>query len=54
MYTALNAASRILDLTLAITNQSFTASTVYFSLTTANAAAVTVDIHLFGDVLDWT
>lgn len=51
VYTALTAASKFLDLTVAITTDSFTATTLYISLSVAHGSAATADIYIFGDVL---
>jgi len=53
VYTALTAASKFIDLTLAAgaTTDSQTAATLYLSLTTGQGAAATADCYVFGDVL---
>lgn len=48
VYTALSSASTMLPLTLAITTSTFTAVTLYFSLTTANGGALTCDVYVVG------
>lgn len=52
-YTALTSSSKFIDMTLAsIAGTDIeTATTIYFSLTTANAAAATVSIFVYGDAL---
>jgi hypothetical protein len=52
-YTFLTAASKFLDLTLAaiLGTDVRTESTLYFSLTTAQGAAATADICVYGDIL---
>jgi hypothetical protein len=53
VYTALTASTKYVDLTLAgaILSDILTSSTIYFSLTTAQGAAATGDIYVFGDPL---
>lgn len=45
-YTALSSSSTMLPLTLAITTSTFTATTLYLSLTTANGSAMTCDVYV--------
>jgi len=54
LYTALTAAGKYLDLTLAsaAVTDIVTVATVYFSLTTAQGAAATATLLIFGEVLD--
>ena len=47
-YTALTAASKFATMTLALTTDSLTAATLYFSLTTAAGNAATCDIYIYG------
>ena len=49
-YSALSAATTALNLTLAI-NRTYTLDNIYLSLTTAQGAAATADIYVFGIVL---
>lgn len=49
-YSALSASTTALNLTLAI-NRTYTLDNIYFSLTTAQGAAATADIYVFGIVL---
>jgi hypothetical protein len=53
VYTALTAAAKFVDLTLAagVTADVATAATLFLSLTTPQGAAATADIYVFGDVL---
>lgn len=51
LYTALTAASKISPLTLALTTDSLTAQTLYFSLTVAHGSAATADLYIFGYTL---
>lgn len=53
-YTALTGSTKWVDLTLAsgVTGDTLTAGTLYFSLTTAQGAAATADIYIFGDLLN--
>lgn len=50
-YTALSATTKFLDLTLAITDTTQTASTLYLNLTTKQGGAATADVFVFGDIL---
>lgn len=52
-YTGLTATTKFVSQTLvaALTTDVLTAATLYFSLTTANAAGATVDIYIFGQDL---
>lgn len=50
-YSALTAAAKALALTLAITDTVFTVDRLYFSLTTAQGAAATGNIFVFGEDL---
>lgn len=54
VYTSLSAASKYLDLSLAsiVGTDILTATTLYFSLTTANGSAATADIYIVGDDLE--
>lgn len=49
-YSALSATTTALNVTLAI-NRTYTLDNIYFSLTTAQGAAATADIYVFGIVL---
>jgi hypothetical protein len=49
-YSALSATTTALNLTLAI-NRTYTLDNLYFALTTAQGAAATADIYVFGVVL---
>lgn len=49
-YSALTAATTALNLTLAI-NRTYTLDNLYFALTTAQGAAATADIYVFGEIL---
>ena len=49
-YSALTAATTTLDLTLAI-NRTYTLNNLYFSLTTAQGAAATADIYVYGYII---
>ncbi|MEJ0047037.1 MAG: hypothetical protein WDN04_13680 [Rhodospirillales bacterium] len=51
VYTALSAAAKALDATLADQSKLAAATQLYLSLTTAQGAAATADIYAFGDVL---
>lgn len=53
VYAALTAATKFVDLTLAagVTGDVTTAAQLYLSLTTAQGAAATADIYVYGDVL---
>ena len=53
VYTALTAAAKVLDMTLAaiLTTDVRTEAELFFSLTTAQGAAATADIFVFGDDL---
>ena len=55
VYSALTASSKFLDLTLGagMATDILTATTIYFSLTTAQGAAATGDIFIIGDRLDF-
>jgi len=48
LYTALTAASKFNALTLALTTDSLTAQTIYFSLTVAHGSAASVDLYIYG------
>jgi hypothetical protein len=48
VYTALTGATSLLSATLAITTTAWTATPLYFSLTTAQGAAATCDIYVVG------
>ncbi len=50
-YSALTAASKFVDLTLAGETDTRTLATIYLSLTTAQGAAATADIYVIGDVI---
>lgn len=54
VYTALSAATKALDLTIAAAGLGvyFTAATLYFALTTGFGSAATAKIAIFGDVLN--
>ena len=52
LYTALTSASVASNLTIAVGAIARTETSLFFSLTTANGSAATVDIYLFGDVLE--
>lgn len=47
-YTALTSPGAFLPMTLAITTSTFTAGTLFFSLTVANGTALTCDIYVIG------
>ena len=49
-YSALSAATTALNLTLAI-NRTYTLDNIYLSLTTAQGAAATADVYVFGVIL---
>jgi len=52
LYTALTVALLALDLTLAVASTVYSAvPSIFFSLTTAQGAAATADIYIYGDVL---
>jgi len=51
VYSALSAAARFVDLTLAAATDTRTEATLYLSLTTGQGAAATADIYIVGDVL---
>lgn len=53
VYSALTAATKYLDLTLAsiVGTDTYNLGTLYFSLTTAQGAAATGDIYIFGDIV---
>jgi hypothetical protein len=51
VYSALTAALAFLDTTLASLTSVLTGSSIYFSLTTAQGAAATADIYVWGDWL---
>jgi hypothetical protein len=53
LYTFLTAVAKFLDLTLAaiLGTDVRTESTLYFSLTTAQGAAATADLYVYGDIL---
>lgn len=53
IYSALTSSEKYVDLTLAAaaTTDTFTAATIYLSLTTGQGAAATADCYVFGDVL---
>lgn len=53
LYAVLTAAAKFLDLTLAgvLGTDRLTESTLYLSLTTAQGAAATADIYVYGDIL---
>lgn len=53
VYTSLTGATKFLDLTLTglVGTDIVTATTIYFSLTTANAGACTVTVMIYGDAL---
>ena len=53
VYTALTAASKWIDLTLAAgpTTDTLTSATIYLSLTTGQGGAATADCYVYGDVL---
>lgn len=53
VYSALTAASKFIDLTLAaiLGTDVRTEGTLYLSLTTAQGAAATADVYIYGDVL---
>ena len=55
VYSALTASGKFVDLTLAagMATDILTATTIYFSLTTAQGAAATGDIFIIGDRLDF-
>lgn len=48
LYTSLTAASKFNALTMALTADSLTAQTIYFSLTVAHGSAATCDIFIWG------
>lgn len=52
-YAALTASAKYVDLTLAsgAMTDTFNAATIYLSLTTAQGAAATADIYVYGDLL---
>jgi hypothetical protein len=50
-YSALTAATRALDLTLALNLREPAGTSLYFSLSTAQGAAATADVYVFGEVL---
>lgn len=52
LYTALTAASKFSALTIAVTTDSFTAQTLYLSLTVAHGVAATADIYIYGFSLE--
>lgn len=49
-YSALTAATTVLNTTLAV-NRTYTTTPVYLSLTTAQGAAATADVYIFGIIL---
>jgi hypothetical protein len=52
VYTGLTGTStNLLPLTLAITTSTFTSTTLYFSLTTAQGGAATADVYVWGRLL---
>jgi len=51
VYSALTAASKFVDLTVASQTDVLTAANLYLSLTTAQGAAVTADLYVIADVL---
>lgn len=53
VYTGLTGSTKFVDLTLAaaVTTDVVTATTLFFSLTTANGSAATADIYVFGETL---
>ena len=51
VYTALTAATKFVDLTLAITDTVQTASTLYLNLTTKQGSAATADVYIWADIL---
>ena len=51
VYTALSAATKALDLTLALNLREPAGTILYLSLTTAQGAAATADVYVFGDIL---
>ena len=52
VYTALTAAGKGLDLTLALDLRLTAGTQLYLSLTTGQGAAATADVYVFGDILD--
>lgn len=50
-YSSLTAPTKVLNLTLAITDTAFSVSTLYLSLTTAAGSASTADVYVFGELL---
>ena len=52
LYTALTGATKFSALTLALTTDTLTAQTIYFSLTTAHGTAATIDLYVWGYVLE--
>lgn len=53
VYTALTAATKYVDLTLAAVNttDTYTVGTIYLALTTGQGSACTADVYIYGDVL---
>lgn len=53
VYTALSAATKALELTIAVagTADYLTAATIFLSLTTAQGSAATATLHVYGDIL---
>lgn len=49
-YTALTTSAKALNLTLAV-NEQYSVSNLYFALTTAQGAAATADIYVFGIIM---
>jgi hypothetical protein len=50
-YSSLSTVSKVLSATLAITDTSFSVSTIYLSLTTGAGVACTADIYIYGELL---
>lgn len=50
-YAALIASGDALDLTMALSAKTLTATTLYFALTVTFGSAATADLYVFGDVL---
>jgi len=51
VYSALTAATKFVDLTMAAVADIQTAANVYLSLTTAQGAAATADVYVYGDII---
>ena len=51
VYTVCSASTKFLDLTIAVTADVLTATTLYLNLTGDNAGAATADLYIFGEDL---